>query len=346
MTLDFSIRYLHDQDGDSVADLLRSSPDAGKFAIAAHYQIDPYHALTCLQPNNVGFVAKAAQVVLGMGMVRLETYQLDGRLRPSAVLNTLVVHPSYRGHGIATALTAERLAYARQEIGEDGLLLAGVQRGNAPSMAVVRKWQHTIVGPLRRFLIPVSDKQPPVDADFAVQEAQASDFDAIAICLNAFYKEYNLYQPQTAVAIAHWLRQSPFNLPIRRYFVVKDKQGNLLAGAGITDQHRITAMYVEHMPGVVRVLNRFVKMVPADGLLRQLAVNHAWFHDEHERAGRLLWDYLRWLSRDWGTHLTFSYDPRGPFPKILRLPKWLPQSSSYIAVSEPLHDSTKLFYAF
>ena len=346
MSLNYAVRQAVPQDGASITNLFHQNPDGGRLAIAAYYHQDPLYIATKLAPNTIAVVAQSppAEQLLGVGMVRLEeNYQVAGIPAPTAVLNSLIVHHTYRRQGIAQALAHWRIEAARAKL-SGPLLVAGVQKGNKGSMAVVQRWAKAIIGPLRSCLVSTVSQQPEVNDHLLVRWAQVSDFEEIATRLNQFYQGYIFYRPQTAASLARWLACSPVDRVTRRYAVVTDRQGNLLGGLGVTAQHWFMQMRVTNMPLPLRLLNKIVGIVPADGYLRQSAITYFWFGDAQSEAARSLWQQVRWLVNDDSTHLTFFYDPRSPFPDIIRLPRWLPQGVSVLAVSRELPAADHLLH--
>jgi predicted N-acetyltransferase YhbS len=334
----YQIRPATPEDSAAITALFNDNPDTGRIAIAAQYHRDPLHIATALAPKTVVGVAEDTTTgqLVGIGMVRPEEgFQVSGESTPTAVLNSLLVHPAHRRQGIAKALAQWRIEAARAKL-DDPLLVAGVQEGNVGSMAVVQSWSKAIIGPIQSCLVTTVSKQPQTGSTVMVRWAEIPDLEEIATGLNHFYRDYTFFSPKTADSLARWLDRSPMDRPTRRYAVAVDRQGNILAGLGVTEQHQFMQMKVANMPLALRLLNKIVGIVPADGYLKQSAVTHFWFEAARPEAARVLWEQVRWLVNGDSTHLTFFYDPRGPFPNILRLPRWLPRASSMLAVSRPL----------
>lgn len=328
-----SLRQLQPGDGRALRELFAFTPDGGQFAISPQYQIDPCQALIALSPKSVGVVAEAPDTgqIVGVGLVQIEDRYLDGTLAPVAHLYALTVHPSYRRQGIAAQLAQWRIAYARQKAGEDVAILAFIQKGNAASLAAARKWGRLTDGQYRNSLIRTRQKPPPETAGLIIRQAKPDEYDQIAQNLNTFYRDYDLYAPQTGRDLTDWLQKTPFARPFRHYYVAVDNQNNLLAGLAVAEQSRIVTMRVQNTPVTARLLNRVVNMAPSNGILRQLSVNKVWYAPEQLPAGRQLWEFLRWRLRDRGSHLLCSHDPRGPVAKVINPPFWLPKGTSGIA---------------
>lgn len=347
MQSDVIIRQMQPADGQALAALFAHSPDGGRFAIAARYHIDPYLAMHALDPGVVGVVAERPSTgdLVGMGLVQLGACCVGGEKRPYALLTSLMVHPDYRRQGIASRLAQWRVDYARQRFGEDVLLLAFIQQGNDPSLAVAQTWAQQIGGELQSSLMRVRSKPPRPVAGVIVRAAQPADLESVAAGMNEFYRDHALYRPETAATLTAWLQSSPFDTPIRRLFVAESEADGIVAGLAVTEQCRLTTMEVQRMPGLVRLLNKVVHMVPPDGVLRQLGVSKMWYAPGRQEAAQYLWQSIRWQSRHQGSHLVCSYDPRGNLPGVLRLPFWLPKGSSVLAAAGPVSiDDDQLLY--
>lgn len=336
------LRPLQPADSPQLQQLFSESPDSGKISIAAQYQIDPYTALTAHHTNMTGVVVERPEngKIIGLGLVRVGECHFGGSWRPYALLSHLVVHPQYRGQGIATQLAQWRIEYAQTTLGEDVVILAAIQTGNTASTAVAAKWSRQIVGHYRSCLLPVRTK--PVKQDkYIIRIVQENELQIVADGLNTFYQPANLSVCHNAASLADWLVQTPLTRPFRHYYVATDEQGHILAGLAVTEQCQLVAMQVASMPGWMRGVNKIVHMVPADGMMRQLAVSKFWFQSGQEAAARVLWEHVSFACRHMGSHLTLSFDPQGPIAHVLKLPFWLPKGHFSVYANQevtPLED--------
>ena len=329
---EISLRRLEPTDGQALADLFSFSPDGGQFAISPQYQIDPYQALIELAPNSAGVVAELPNTgeIVGVGLVQIEERLVAGTLTPCAALHSLTVHPSYRRQGIATRLAQWRITYAHEQMGEGGAILAFIQKGNSGSLAAAEKWGAVRNQHIRNSLIRTRQKPPTAVSHVTIRKAIPAEYEQIAHSLNAFYGEYDLYMPHTAKTLTAWLDETLFKRPFRHYYVAVDNKNQPLAGLAIAEQFRIVTMHVQNMPAPVRLLNKLVKMVPTDGILRQLSVSKLWYAPSQLRAAKFLWESMRWQLRDVGAHLLHSYDSRSPVVKIISPPFWMPKGAAVI----------------
>ncbi|MAU00641.1 MAG: hypothetical protein CL608_26145 [Anaerolineaceae bacterium] len=325
---DLIIRLLQPNDGPELIQLFESSPDNGRFAINARYQIDPYQAIHALHSDTIGIAAEIQGSLVGLGLVEFGDCCVRGERRPYASLHSLLVHPSYRNKGIAKRLAQERITLARERIGESGLILASIQENNSASLSVAQKWSQQQVGSIQSILTRVRNQAPaPSPEGITVRPAQPGEYAEIATGLNRFYQGYDLYELQTAESLSAWLNKTPFDDPLRHYFIAVNRDEEIMAGLAVTRQCQIMAMEVKRMPLPLTMLNKIMKMVPEDGVLRQLSVTRVWYAPEQLTAAQHLWETVRWQSRVWGTHITCFYDPRSSVPDVLRVSKWLPRAN-------------------
>jgi GNAT superfamily N-acetyltransferase len=112
----FTLRPLTPADGQAFANLLLASPDTGQVHYTISYKIDPFQALVFNQEDLAGVVAEIPGVpgLVGGGLIGFKQARVENTLLPSALLNTLIVHPDHRRIGIASAVAKWRLDYTRQ----------------------------------------------------------------------------------------------------------------------------------------------------------------------------------------------------------------------------------------
>src|SRR5699024_8317747 len=115
-----------------------------------------------------------------------------------------------------------------------------------------------------------------------------------------------------------------------------DGSGRLVAGMGLREEGRLRSLRVVRMPSAVRVASRLLRVVPPDGVMRNVLLDKVWFAPGHAHAARRLWDEARWRMRGTGTAVVGTYDPRGPLREVLSTPPWIPTTSFTLAVRSPV----------
>ena len=338
-TLSFSLRILTPEDSLKYGKLNVESPDTGAIRISQRFEIDPYSAVINAHPGSVGVVAETPEYdgFMGAGLVQLGRCHWEGKDVPYALLNTLVVHPNFRRRGVASQLAKWREEYARQYFGdEEGVTFAVIQKNNVGSELTAKKWYRQFLAD-RLVVIPISMRsKPPVQTtEFIVREISPKEMDEVAVKQDQFYKGFNLYPNETAESLAHWCNESPFDTPYHHYFVVTDRSDNVLAGAGLTEHGRMRKLIVEHVPPVLELLNKFLKALPADRIMKELGLSRIWFTEGQLKAAQYLFETIRWEWRHKGTSIISFTDTRAPTLKIYSVRPWTIKTMASIALRAP-----------
>lgn len=346
MPTDIMIRPMQPEDGSELAMLYVQSPDTGSVTVTPRYLIDPYVDQIVSRPTAKGVVAVAAGGgLIGAGVVVFETRRVAGEVRSCALLSGLVVHPAFRGQGVATRLTQWRIAQARECLGPNVILLAGVQHNNARSLAVARHWMNTVAGVFHSIMVRPQTRSPRARPDWRVRPATAVEWAVLAQCLNRFYADYEYAPLFSAESLPAWLHYAPTGEPLRTLYVVVDADGKLLAGCGVSQSYRVREMYIERLPNSMRLINWLMRVVPPDGIMRPISVSHLWYQPGHVEALRYLWETLAWQARERANAVLTYYDPRSQLPDLLRLPRWLPKGRLTFVTwqDQPSSSSKRLF---
>lgn len=291
------------------------------------------------EQRSKGIVAVSEGSVVGAAFVSYWHLSVNGTVRPTAFLNSLVVHPDFRGKGIAGQLTRRRIDDARADLGADTLLLATIQSGNAPSIANARRWAKTFVSPFR-----LATFKPIAKLSDMPYEVQTVTDETIGICerINDFKsRHFDVFSPYTLETFKQWLNHQ---MGANHHLLLVDDNGEARAGISVAENFKTSEIEILKMPSVLRVLNKFVKMIPPDGIMRVLALGDLWYDSpEH---GRLLFQHVRhqWYGK--ANIINVFYDPKGPYPEIYRPRFWESQVSGQIAISEDVPDSTRFSIEF
>lgn len=324
MATNILYRPMTENDGPAFAGLSFSAADAGRVAYTANYLIDAYRAVQVIHGDMSGVVATTPdqQRVLGVGLVRYGRCQFEGEVRPFALLNNLIVHPDYRGRGIAAGIENWRLQNVRERLGENAVLLANFQRGNEYPRKTAGAWIKQVIGPTRYVLHKTRPTPPPPLAGVTVRHAREHEYAVFAGALNNFYGSTNLFIPETAASLKEDLARTPFDSPVRHIRVAVDEDGQLLAGMVVLEEYRLKTLEVRNMPAPLKLANRFFQVVPADGILREVYMDRVWYRIRQEEAARYLIESVRWEWQEKANLATVLIDPKGPLKELFPYKMW------------------------
>jgi GNAT superfamily N-acetyltransferase len=340
------LRPITAEDGDAFATLLSQSADSGAFQVSSRFKIDPWRALGAIHGPFDGVVAEEEGVpgLVGCGLVRYLRASYEGAQRDIAVLNTLVVHPARRRKGLAGRLADWRVAHARQRIGDDGVLLAGIQAGNTGSVKTAARWATSRIEN-RLGVVPTPPKRisPSGRSPYRVRPVAPGDLEPYARRMDEAFSSFNFYPGESAERLAAWLAATPVDVPFHHAWVATDAGGDLLAGLALTENALIKSTRMVRMPTPMRLLNHVVRIIPRDGLMREAWVTRFWTRPGHEAAARRLWEVVRWEWRERASTFMLWSDPLAPLGRLLKPPPWMPHSTGSLVLAGPL-DPGRMIY--
>lgn len=318
----FILRQMQPSDSAGVAGLITEFDGD----LTTRFLVDPYAAITHGTENEtIGVVVEEAGRVglVGMGTMRLYDVLFNGERLPLAFLDGLKVQPEFRGQGLGRRIAEWRVAKARLRFGERGVIATGMLHENSASRGVAKKWSREFIDKaFAVWMMPVTEK-PPRSADglrgCVIEPGQYEEFSNKQ---NAFFREYNFYQPHDPESIARAVAVDVEGRKPYRFYAVVDSRGNLVAGAQSWARGMLKSDTINRIPTPVRVLNRFVHMIPEDMVIRDIAITGLWHAEGHMDAARYLWEWIRWAGRDQGTTVAVALDPRDPTTAAVKLKPW------------------------
>ena len=343
MNAQFSLRQLYPQDSQALATLMDDSPDTGRISTASHFEADAFEALRAMQGDFVGVVAESPDYdgLIGACLARFRQCQFEGRFRPYALLNSLVVHPGFRQQGVGSALAGWLVNYSRNRLGDEGVIWALIQQGNVGSAQTVGKYLKQFISD-RIIIVPMETRTnlPTSTPGFMVNPIEPSEFGQVADRLNSFYRDFNFFEPETTESLASWCASTPFDTPYRHYLVVTDSKGAIRAGVGVSELYRFRTLHIRHMPWVLNVLNSFLRIVPSDGITKELLLSKIWYAPGGMQAAKYLFETIRWRWREKASLLIVWADKGNPVLEALNLRPWTPVTKSAVVIDSPEAMST------
>ena len=88
------------------------------------------------------------------------------------------------------------------------------------------------------------------------------------------------------------------------------------------------------MPAVLRALNAVLRIVPPDGVTKELELTKIWFSPGRLRAARYLLEAVRFKWHNEANMLITWVDDRNPVFKILQPRPWTPKTSLALVILE------------
>jgi predicted N-acetyltransferase YhbS len=309
---EFHLRPIEPSDGPAIDALIRAEAQTTSMSITTHYHVDLYPALLAQHPTLYGVVATATGTdgLVGVATAFTDQVRIGGRTYPSAHLENLKVRHEFRRQGLGRRLAAWRIAEADRRFGGEGVIATGIEISNAASIATARSWSTQILGPVRVVIASTRSKTPSAGV-VAIRPLEDRDVESVVDGVNAFHESFDLYSPQTAASLAEQLAPTPLGEPIRQYRVAVDAGGSIVAGALVNERFKLMADHVERVPRPLELLNKVARMLPQDGVIRQVELSLAWHAPGRTDAARRLWDAIRHEWRDRASLVACVLDPRG-----------------------------------
>jgi GNAT superfamily N-acetyltransferase len=324
------LRKLSSADGPKINALYASAPDTGAISFHPVLHGDEYKSLHILKPGMVGVVAESPEYdgLVGMGLVQFDECMLMGNIVPYAYLSSLLVHPLFRRQGVASQLAQWRVKRAHEHVGERGVIFANVQSGNTGSQKTGKKWATQVMPSV--LTIPIKPRARPLRLrkEFEVRPAEASEYEPFAESRNQFFKDYTFFKPETADGIETWLTELETPQPVRHCLVATDQSGNLLAGLTLFDEYHFRTLNIASMPPPMRLMNKVLQLVPADGIARSINVEDFWYAPGQLEAASYLWQTVRYQWRKDGVSFIVFVDGRAPITEIYNIRPWTIKSEA------------------
>ncbi len=341
----FHLRDMKLEDSPAISALTQQ----GEGIMTTYFEIEAYRAMIeFAELDTVGVVAEVDGFdgLAGIATLRSGICQFNGALLPFVILDSLKVDERFRKQGLGTQLAQWRVAYASETFGEDVILLSGTSTDNIASQNTMKKWCKEFTDPLQFSLLRTSSKMPKAKHGITIRDATPDEYDALAQAQNTFYKEYNLYTPISVESLTKNIAHSPVDEPIMRHLVAVTNDGNLVAG--VSARYRGDLMY-DHIvpPTPLRLANKLLKLIPSDGILRDVQLRGLWYADGHEADAHYLLDMARYFYRDKTSTLGLVFDPQSPLSALIKPNRFLPVPQIIVSVKGPtLLDRNRLIYSF
>lgn len=334
---EFTLRPMRADDGPAVDRLMRTEPQTTAVSLSTRYLHDLYEALVAQHPTMYGVVATVPpdDAIVGVATASTDRVAINGELRPSAFLANLKVRHDVRRQGLGGRLAAWRIDQARRRFGSEGVIFAGIEASNVSSLATARRWATQLLGPVR-IVIGRPAGRPPETRGLTLRPLSPSDVPAIVERVNAFHDRDQLYPRQTAETLTAFLAPTPIG-SFRQYRVVAAADGEIVAGAAVTERFKVMEDHFDRVPRPLALLSRIYPIIPPDRTLRTAELGLAWYAPDRADAGRFLWDAIRHEWRGPANTIVSQVDPRSPLADVFRVGRGpVPRVEIMIPVQSPV----------
>jgi len=272
------------------------------------------------------------QKTVGAAIVSFGEFNYEQETVDYALLDGLQVYPEYRRQGIANGLAKWRIEYTRKKLGNHCTIFAMIQLDNKPSIANSRKWCDYFSKRINFGVFKARTSPPKIQTNMNIDVADKSDYDEIAEKLNNYYKDYNFYTQHSSQYLSDWLNKRLNGDHVNFYLVAKNKNGDIVAGFGISVEAKLRYRKVFYMPPWMTAANKLIKLVPLSGELHEIKIDKFWYSDVHKDAASDLWEYVKWEWREHGNVFVLAYDKMNPISDVVKLHFYMPQGKVMFVV--------------
>jgi hypothetical protein len=188
--------------------------------------------------------------------------------------------------------------------------------------------------------------QPPKPASgWHIQETTPDEMAEIARSLNNFYRNYNLYEPQTGDSLKHWGNATIREERYHRYLVVRGGSDAILAGTGVSEEFRISEFHISNLSLGMKIANMFLHLVPTDNISRSISIVKYWYAPDQRAALQYLVEHIRWAWQDQVNMVMISCDVHNPVRQAFPTRPWTPIHVSSIVADAPMVISSERLLA-
>lgn len=333
MTEEITYRLAKAEDSEPLENLIAATDDSGRIGFTDDYQADllaVHHGLA--EEFHAAVAVKDGELV-GMVFGEVRWVQYAGQVRPGVYVSHLRVHPEHRRQGIARGLADWALEYITDLLRSDAILYGAIMAENV-SLGLAGQYGFKETQVIQGGVVPLRNRPPDSLADLEVRPAKRSELPEVAAGMNAFYREHNLWSPVSVDSLDAFLGQQVAEVRPNQLYIVT-RSGEVVAGLSLSDRTKLLRMRLSRAPGYVRLLGRWLDILPASGILEALTIRRVWYKEGELESARYLWQMLRYELRHQGDCLGIAYDPHDQLADVFQIPFWLPMFKARYLVRAP-----------
>ena len=343
MSEEILFRLITAKDSQALEALMAATSDAGSIGFTDDYQADLLDVHRGLVEELHGAVAEKDGEIIGMVFGEVRWVQCAGQIVPGVYISHLCVHPDHRQQGIARGLSDWALEYITELLRDETVLYGAIMAGNV-SLKLAERYGFQATKPIQGGIVPML-KQPHAPLlGVEIRLAERSELPAIIEGMNSFYNEHNLWVPVSVDTLEEFLGQEVAGVKPNQLYVAA-RSGEVVAGLSLSNRTRLVRMKLSRAPGYIRLLGRWLGLLPESGILDALTVRRVWFKEGELESARYLWNSLRYELRQQGNCMGIAYDPRDPVSDVFQFPFWLPMFKARYLVrpSTPLEPGRLIY---
>src|SRR5215468_4461659 len=274
--IDYNLRPLEPRDSDAYRQLMASSPETGLITIQVIFKEDPYEMLMQRRIGQIVVVAEAPDgTVVGTGAADARPIWFEGQAVQAVHLHSLLVHPNYRQHGVATALVKWRIAWAREHYGPNVLIFAEIQQNNQASFKNASKWATGFGTPRESGFLRVYHRPPRPLPNVTVREAVESDYPEIVAGLNEYNNDVNFTRYVTSDRLHRNLE--PIHGQVFRHRYVVLNEGQIVGGAVLSHHDPSVETRIIRAPFLNKLVARLAGMIQTADVVNGGEVDGIWY---------------------------------------------------------------------
>jgi GNAT superfamily N-acetyltransferase len=331
--VNYKVRQMEPRDSAAYRDLLAQAPAHGLITIQVVFKEDPYEMLMTRRLGEVVVVAETPDgKVVGTGAADARPVWFEGKPVQAVHLHSIIVHPDYRQHGVATALTKWRINWARQHYTSNVLVFAEIPEGNLAAYKNALKWATGFGQPREAGFIRVYKNPRPLPPSVTVREAIPDDFPAIAKGLNEYNYDVNFTRYVTTDRLRRNLE--PIRGQVFRHRYVVEEHGEIVGGAVLSQHDPSVETRLIKAPLVNRMIARLSGMIYTDGIIHGGEIDGIWFKRGCADSTHVMLEYLRHVAAQHAAALNVAITNPKSF-EALKISHWQPHTILSVAYLRP-----------
>lgn len=329
----YRLRLMEARDSAAYADLMAQSPAMGMISIQVVFRQDAFEMLMQRRIGQIVVVAETSEgKLVGTGAADARPIWFEKQTVQAVHLHSIQVHPEFRKHGVATALTQWRINWAHQNYGPNVLIFAEINQNDPAALRNAAKWTTGFGQPRESGFLRVYHSPPPPLQGVELREAIESDYPEIVKGLNEFNRDVNFTRYVTSDRLHRNLE--PIHGQIFRHRYVVEEKGQVVGGAVLSNHDPSLETRLIRAPFINKLIARMSGMIHTDGVINGGEIDGIWFKHGHADAAHYMAQWLRYKASQDTDALNFTMTNPKAW-EALRISHWQPYTLLSVAYLRP-----------